>query len=224
MSLLALIPARIGSKGILKKNIKLLSGKPLIAWTIEAAKKTKYIDRIVVSTDDIEISNIAKNYGAEVSFIRPRKLATDKAASIDVVLHAIQNLPKFDWIVLLQPTSPLRTPSDIDGIFDFCLKNKAVSAVSVSESLSHPYWIFKKDKSSRLTPFISNRPKIFRRQDLPKTYTLNGSLYLAKVKWILKHKSFVKKETLGYVMTHENSLDIDTLEDWKWAEYLIKKN
>ena len=223
MRILCLIPARGGSKIILQKNIKLLSGKPLIAWTIDAAKKSKYIDQIVVSTDNIEVAEIAKKYGAKVPFLRPDELATDEALSIEVVLHALKQLPGFDWLLLLQPTSPLRTNSDIDGIIKFCKDHKSPSAVSICEVSKHPYWMYKKDDRFRLQSFISNCPKITRRQDLPKAYSLNGALYLAKTDWLLKKKSFIGKETLGFAMSLDKSVDLDTIEDWNWAEHLIKK-
>lgn len=223
MRILCLIPARGGSKEILRKNIKLLSGKPLIAWTINAAKQSKYIDEVVVSTDDIEIAEIAKQYGAKVPFLRPNELATDEASSIEVASHALKHLPGFDWLLLLQPTSPLRTASDIDDIIKFCKDNESPSAVSICEVSKHPYWTYQKDQQFRLQPFISSHPKITRRQDLPKAYSLNGALYLAKTDWLLKQKSFIGTETLGFAMSLEKSADLDTIEDWNWAEYLIKK-
>jgi CMP-N,N'-diacetyllegionaminic acid synthase len=223
MSLLCLIPARGGSKGIFRKNIKSLSGKPLIAWTIDAAKQSKYIDEVVVSTDDIEIAEIAKQYGAKVPFLRPNQLATDEALIIDVITHTLKQLPRFDWLLLLQPTSPLRTTSDIEGIIKFCKDNKSPSAASICEVSKHPYWMYQKDERFRLQPFIIGHPEITRRQELPKAYSLNGALYLAKIDWLLKQKSFIGKETLGFVMSLEKSADLDTIEDWNWAEYLIKK-
>ena len=223
MSLLAVIPARGGSKGILGKNIKLLSGKPLIAWTIDAAKQAQCIDRIIVSTDDPKIKEVAEKCGAEVPFLREAKFATDENSSIDLALDVAQKLPGFDWMLLLQPTSPLRTSSDIDDIFKFCQDHKVSSAVSVCESSEHPYWMYQKNESFSLHPFISDRPEITRRQDLPKAYCLNGALYLAKVDWLLKHHSFIGPQTLGFVMPRKRSIDLDTMEEWHWAEYLIKK-
>jgi len=224
MSLLALIPARGGSKGILKKNIKLLFGKPLIAWTIDAAKKAKCIDRIVVSTDDPEIAKVAKERGADVPFVRPAEYATDEAPSINLALHAIEQIQGFDWIMLLQPTSPLRNTSDIDNIFKFCQDHKSSSAVSVNEVSKHPYRMYQRDSFFNLKPFISNHPHVIRRQNLPSAYSLNGALYLARVDWLLKYKSFVRPDTLGYTMPIERSVDIDTEQDWNWAEYLMKKD
>ena len=223
MSVLAIIPARGGSKGILQKNIKLLSGKPLIAWSIETAKKAKCIDRLVVSTDSDAIAKIAIQYGAEVPFLRPPELATDNSPGIEPALHAVEHLPGFDWLLLLQPTSPLRTAMDIDSIYEFCNIKHASSAVSICEVKKHPYWIYKKDNSSYIQPFFNKHLEINRRQDLPKAYSLNGALYLIKVDQLIKNKSFINQETLGYLMNQERSTDIDTIEDWNWAEYLINQ-
>ena len=224
MSLLALIPARGGSKGILRKNIKTLFDKPLINWTINAAKQAKCIDRIIVSTDDLEIAEIAKKCGADVPFLRPSELAKDETPGIEPALHAIEKVPGFDWLILLQPTSPLRTASDIDGIFNFCQKNLASSAVSVTEVSKHPYLMYQMDKSLNLQPLISNRPEIIRRQDFPNVYSLNGALYLARVDWLLKHRSFIGVDTLGFTMPLERSLDLDTALDWSITEQILKMN
>jgi CMP-N-acetylneuraminic acid synthetase len=224
MSLLAVIPARGGSKGILGKNTKLLSGKALIAWTIDAAKQAKCIDRIIVSTDDSKIKKVAEQCGAEVPFLREAKFSTDESPTIDLILDVVQRLPGFDWLLLLQPTSPLRTSSDIENIFKFCQDHKASSAVSVCESTEHPYWTYQTNQSFFLQPFISDRPDIARRQDLPKVYRVNGALYLAKIDWLLKYHSFIGPKTLGFVMPQEKSVDLDLIQDWYWAEYLIKKN
>jgi CMP-N,N'-diacetyllegionaminic acid synthase len=220
--LLALIPARGGSKRILQKNIKLFFGKPLIAWTIEAAKQAKCIDRILVSTDDPEIAEISKKCGAEVPFLRPAELATDETPGIEPALHAIEQMPGFKWLLLLQPTSPLRTASDIDDIFKFCQDQGASSAVSICESDRHPDWVYRRDESFRLRPFISDRPEIASLEDHLKIYSLNGSLYLAKVDWLLEHRSFIAPDTIGFTMPLEKSVDIDTIQDWNWAEYLMK--
>lgn len=230
MSLLALVPARKGSKRIIKKNIKILCGKPLIAWTIEAAKKSKYINKIVVSTDDIKTAEIAKKYGAEVPFIRPAKISGDDAKSVDVVLHALSNLPKFDWLVLLQPTSPLRNPSDIDNIFEFCQKYKGHSAVSVykfdtqgedrTQCLNFTYTINKKFKLSLkpITYFNQNS-----KADLSNVCKLNGAIYLAKMSWFKKYKKFIDKDTIGFEMPKTRSLDIDTINDWNLAAKKVEE-
>lgn len=223
MTLLALIPARGGSKGIPRKNIKLLGGKPLIAWTIDAAKQARCIDRIVVSTEDEDIAKVALECGADVPFLRPPELAADDTPGIAPVLHALEQLPMFDWVLLLQPTSPLRSVADIEGIVNFCLERGASSAVSICEVSKHPYWMYQRDQSDRLQPLLSNRPEIPRRQDLPPVYTLNGALYLARTDWLQDRKSFIDSETLGYVMPNERSVDIDTLQDWMWLEFFLAR-
>jgi len=145
MSLLAIIPARGGSKGIPRKNIKSLSGRPLIGWTIDVAKQASCVDRIVVTTDDERIAAVARGLGAEVPFMRPAELATDETPGIAPVLHAIEQLPRHEWILLLQPTSPLRTHADIEAIWQLCQSSAAPSAVSITEVSKHPYWMYAQD-------------------------------------------------------------------------------
>ena len=222
MNLLALIPARGASKRIPRKNIKLLNGKPLIGWTIDAALKTSSIKRVVVSTDDEEIASIAKTLGADVPFMRPNKIAEDSSPGIDTALHAIEQLSEFDWLILLQPTSPLRTAADIDGIVRFCLEQNSPSAVSISQVHKHPHWMYQRTESKKLQPIIFNTMNISRQQDITKAYVLNGALYLARIDWLKEQQSFVGQETLGYIMSPESSVDIDTQMDWQWVEFLIK--
>ena len=223
MSVLAIIPARSGSKEIVQKNIKLLSGKPLIAWTIEAAKRAKSIDKIIVSTDSDIIAKTAKQYGADVPFLRPSELSQDESTTVDTILHALDQLPNYDWVLLLQPTSPLRTASDIDSFLNFCQNHKFNSTASICKVNKHPYWMYTRNDFFELQPFVKERIETTRRQDLPSTYSLNGALYLVKVDWFLKHKSFINEETKGYLMSPEKSVDIDNIEDWNWAEYLINQ-
>ena len=222
MSLLAIIPARGGSKGIPRKNIKKLCGKPLIAWSIEAAQKSKYIDQIIISTEDQEIADVARSYGAEVPFMRPHTLAQDDTPGIAPVLHALEKFPRIEQILLLQPTSPLRTADDIDGIVNKCKERQTPAAVSVYESSKHPNWMFFCGEDEILSPFTDD-PISTRRQDLPKVFALNGALYLAKAQWLMQTESFISPETLGYVMPPERSADIDILLDWEWVEFLMKK-
>lgn len=146
MNLLTCIPARGGSKGIPRKNIRPLAGKPLIGWTIDAAKQAACVNRIVVSTEDEEIATVARALGAEVPFMRPEELAADDTPGIEPVLHAIAQLPGFDWLLLLQPTSPLRTAADIEGIVDFCHSQQAPAAVSICEVAKHPYWMYQRNR------------------------------------------------------------------------------
>jgi CMP-N,N'-diacetyllegionaminic acid synthase len=222
VSLLTIIPARGGSKGIHRKNIKPLMGKPLLGWSIDAAKQASCVDRLIVSTEDDEIASVARGLGADVPFMRPDGLATDETPGIAPVLHAIEQLPEYDWVLLLQPTSPLRTAEDIDGIWQFCQERGAPSAVSVCEVGKHPYWMYKCDAAQRLEPFIKERPDVTRRQDLPVAYALNGALYLARTEWLLKQVSFIGPETLGYIMLSERSVDLDTPQDWRIAELLMR--
>jgi N-acylneuraminate cytidylyltransferase len=140
---------------------------------------------------------------------------------IEPVLHAISLLSHFDWILLLQPTSPLRTAQDIDAIAELAESRNAPAAVSVCEASSNPYWTYLVDTTDHLTPLVS-APLPARRQELPAAYALNGALYLAKRDWLLENRTFVTAETLGYVMPLERSVDIDTPLDWKWAEFLME--
>ena len=224
MKVLALISARGGSKGISRKNIKPLAGKPLIAWTIEAARQAHGIDRLIVSTEDEEIAEVARQYGAEVPFMRPASLAADDTPGIAPVLHAMAQLPGFDWILVLQPTSPLRSPADIEGILERCRSSGASSAVSVCEVSKHPYWMYECDAAGQLQPLIAGHPKITRRQELPSAYALNGALYLARTDWLIERKAFVGPDTLGFIMPDDRSADLDTLQDWHWVEYLIERH
>ena len=216
---LALIPARGGSKGVPQKNIRKVAGRPLIAWTIVEAKKSKYIDSLVLSSDDEVISKIAKDWGCDVPFIRPSEFARDETPGIDVVLHALEKLPEYDYLILLQPTTPLRTVQDIDGCFEFFIKQNANVCVSVSEVSKTPYWMYTLNEENHMKPILdSNFP---RRQDFPKVYSLNGVLYIADTKWLMEHRAFVTKETFAYKMCSSRSLDIDTEWDMKLCEYIL---
>lgn len=220
---LFIIPARGGSKGVLRKNIRDLAGKPLIAWTIEEAKKSKFADRIILSSEDAEIIQVAKHYGCEVPFIRPKELAQDCTPGIDIVLHAIEQCPGYEYVVLLQPTSPLRTVDDIDGCIQFFLDNHADSSVTLKEVDESPYWMYTKNDEGQLTNLIKQDLLITRRQDLPKVYALNGAVYVAKTEFIKTHKSFLTESTSGYVMPKERSYDIDTMKDFRICEEILNK-
>jgi len=221
MSILAIIPARGCSKGIPRKNVRELCGKPLIAWSIEAAKNSKNIDRLVVSTEDEEIAHIARSYGADVPFVRPAKLAEDETSGMAPVLHALEQLPGYEWVLLLQPTSPLRTTEDIDGIIEFCHNRKAPAAVSVCETSKHPQWMYHISKNGYLQPFV-NAPLISRRQELSQVFAINGALYIAETGWFNREQNFLSDETLGYIMPPERSADIDNPLDWQWVEFLTR--
>lgn len=210
---LALIPARGGSKGLPRKNVLQLGGKPLIAWTIEAALESKSVDQVVLSSDDDEIIETAKMLGCSVPFRRPDDLGTDLASSIDVVLHALDQLPGFDYVILLQPTSPLRTSSDIDSAFDLLQGSSSSSCVSVCETEQSPYWMYRLTNNNQLRNVLPEVPAISRRQDLPTTYVLNGAIYIAQVNWLRKEKTWIHHDTIAYVMDRSSSIDIDTAEE-----------
>jgi N-acylneuraminate cytidylyltransferase/CMP-N,N'-diacetyllegionaminic acid synthase len=219
----ALIPARGGSKGIPRKNIKLFAGKPLIVWTIEAALRSSLLSAVVVSTDDPEIAEVARQAGAQVPFMRPSELALDQTPGLDPVLHALDQLPQYDSVLLLQPTSPLRTTEDIDACLRLAVQQHARSVVSVSEADTHPYWTYRLTKDQALSRFVEAEPEpIARRQDLPKAFALNGALYFADANWLRSSGRLVGTETLAYVMAKERSVDLDTPLDWKLAELLLK--
>ena len=219
---LGLILARGGSKGIPRKNLKLLAGKPLIAWTIEAALQSQQLSSIVVSTDDPEIAQVAQHWGADIPFLRPTELAQDDTPSIKPVLHALAELPHIDSVMLLQPTSPLRTATDIDMCIALAHEHNASSVVSVTESANHPYWTYQLDAECKLSKFL-DQPTVTRRQDLPLAYALNGALYFASASWLKRYKTFVTEETVAYVMPKERSVDLDTYLDWYFAEWLFQE-
>ena len=229
-NILGLIPARGNSKGLPRKNIKPLLGKPLIAWTIEQALASKYLDKVVVSTDDEKIAEISKKYGAEVPFIRPRELATDEAKGIDVILHAINWLKEndkqkqYDLIILLQPTSPLRTREDIDKAIEFLFLKEAKSIVSVCEVDQHPLWSNTLPEDGCMKNFIRQEIMNINRQKLPVFYRLNGAIYLAYCNYIKEQKSFFGKNTFAYIMPKSRSMDIDDEVDFKLAQILVKNN
>ncbi|MBU5253536.1 acylneuraminate cytidylyltransferase family protein [Lysinibacillus sp. JK80] len=218
---LAVIPARGGSKGVPGKNIRLLAGKPLIAWTIEAAKRSKYITTTIVSTDDEEISTVAIEYGAEVPFIRPAHLAEDDTPGVAPILHALEQCPDYDYVVVLQPTSPLRTAEDIDGTIEKMFKNDGDFCVSVAEASQSPYWMYTLNKDDVMQPLIDS-PLVVRRQELPKAYILNGAVYVAKVEELKKTESFITSETVAYEMPEERSFDIDVEKDFLVCENIMQ--
>ena len=229
-NILGLIPARGSSKGLPRKNIRLLLGKPLIAWTIEQALASKYLDRVVVSTEDKEISDISKKYGAEVPFMRPKELARDKAKGIDVVLHTMNWLKEnekqkqYDLIMLLQPTSPLRTKEDIDEVIEFLFLKEAKAIVSVCEVDHHPLWVNTLPENGCMKDFIRQEAFNKNRQELPIFCRLNGAIYLAYCNYIKEQESFFGEKTFAYIMPKERSVDIDDEVNFKLTEILIKND
>ncbi|MCX6163723.1 MAG: acylneuraminate cytidylyltransferase family protein [Ignavibacteriae bacterium] len=226
-SILALIPARSGSKGLPGKNIKVINGKPLIEWSIVCALKSKYIDKVIVSTDSKKIASISKKYKAEIPFIRPKKLSTDKASSMDVIFHCVNRLEQkkkyYDLIVLLEPTSPLRDTKDIDTAIEMLLKKRnAESIVGVCKVESaHPDFLIKLEKSF-LRPYKENKFKTIRRQDISDLYFFEGSLYISYIESLKKHKTFYHKNTLSYIVPKWKSFELDDITDFFIIEALLK--
>jgi CMP-N-acetylneuraminic acid synthetase len=218
--LLGLIPARGGSVGIPRKNIRLLGGKPLVAWSIEAARLTRYLDRVVVSTDDPEIAACARQYGAETPFARPAELATNTAQGVDVVLHALDEIPDADAVVLLQPTSPFRSVDDIDRAIELWDAGGA-TVVAVTEAAQSPYLMYRLAEGV-LVPILKERSDDTNRQRLPTTYVLNGAVYVADRAALLADRAFMTPATRPYVMPAERSVDLDDEADWKYAEFLLR--
>ncbi|WP_372738511.1 cytidylyltransferase domain-containing protein [Neptunomonas sp.] len=222
---LAIIPARGGSKGVPGKNIKELSGIPLIVWTIKAALNSKYINRVIVSTDCENIAKIASESGADIPFLRPAHLATDRSKSVDVIDHALIDLDQdYEFFVVLQPTSPFRDSVDIDNALDLALKTSEGSVVSVCESNKSPYWMYNVDDNGNMNSIITSNEFPSRRQDSPVVYQLNGAIYIAKVKNFITDKTLVNIHTKAYKMCEVRSLDIDTEVDFLVAEYHVKKS
>ena len=219
--MLGVIPARGGSKGVPGKNIRLVAGKPLIAWTIEAAQSSKSLDHVVLTSDDREIIDVAKKYNCNAPFVRDSHLAIDTTPTVDVVLDALDRCPGYEWVVLLQPTSPLRTAQDIDQAVEQCIALNAPSCVSVCLAQESPYWMFTLNQDQNLAPLLPN-VAVTRRQDLPPVYSLNGAIYVAKSEWLRQKRTFLTPDTVAYEMPVERSLDIDTETDFFQLKYLLE--
>lgn len=223
--ILAIIPARGGSKGIRKKNIQKLLGKPLISYTITAAKNTKSINKIIVSTNDNEIKKISQNIGAEVPFLRPKQISKDTSSTIEVIKHALKFLEetqsyKPDIIVLLQPTSPLRTSQLITKTINTLKKSKATSVTTVSKITKHPYasfWL----KNDFLKPFKENSTKYSRRQDFPDLFFPTGAVYSFWYDTLKKFNSIYGPKIKPIIVDDDN-IDIDTLQDLFFTEMILK--
>ena len=223
---MAIIPARGGSKGIKNKNILDLCGKPLISYTIQAALESKYIDKVIVSTDSQEIADVAIKYGAEVPFLRPGELASDTSKTIDAVMHAVGELEKrkeqYDILILLQATQPLRTADDIDSAIELFIKNKGQSLVSVSPVEDNPILIRTIDNLGRMNSILPMKSTC-RRQDMPLYYRVNGCIYINLISELDLNTSF-NDNKIPYIMPKERSVDIDEIKDLLIAQYYISRN
>ncbi|MDN3454376.1 MULTISPECIES: pseudaminic acid cytidylyltransferase [unclassified Psychrobacter] len=224
---IAIIPARGGSKRLPGKNIKLLGGKPLIAWTIEAAIKSNVFDHVFVSTDSEEIARVSRDYGAKVPYLRPAELASDTATTNDVITHLVdwlgkKNLMPVSIICVLQPTSPFRNASHIIEAFEENKQKSAKAIVSVCE-LEHPLQLCNQlGSDGSMVSFIQYKD-IKRTQDYKPTYRLNGALYIFDREYVGRMSELYSMGTFAYIMDSKSSIDIDTLEDFEYAEFLLSR-
>ncbi len=226
--MLAIIPARGGSKGLPRKNLKILNGVPLICHSIKSALASKSIDRVIVSTDDEEIANISKRCGAEVPFMRPVLLAGDESMVMDTYLHVIDELNKIEnksigEFVALLPTVPLRLPTDIDEAVNIFKLNKADSVISVVRSPIPIHWYRKISKDGILGDYLPEFNATKNRQDFEKTYVPNGAIYVFRAEVLRNTRKYYTDKTYPYIMPRDRSADIDNILDFEWAEYLFKK-
>ena len=222
--MIAIIPAKKNSKRLPNKNIKILNKKPLIAYSIEAALKSKLITRVIVSTDSVKILNIAKKYGAEVPFLRPKKLCASKSSLKDVCKHAVKFIEikeniKIKEVMALQPTSPLRTSSDIDNSIKIFKRKKADFLTSTSKTKPIEWNCYIRKNSSL---FSVTKEKILSSQESRQTLILNGAIYIYS-KNFLCNKNFFTKKTYTYIMPTNRSIDIDVLDEFKYAEFVLSK-
>lgn len=220
---LAVVPARGGSKGLRRKNIRDLGGRPLIAWTLDAAYGAALVDEVIVSSDDDEILGVAKEWGATKVTKRPSGLATDSSRTIEVLHHILENIEgAFDYVVQLQPTSPFRTSDDIDSAVRLCARRQSSACVSVCATEKSPYWMYSLSEEGRMAPLLGSAQGVSRRQDAETFYQLNGAIYVARVGWVRDRASFLADETVAYVMPRRRSIDIDTEDDLVHAQAMLE--
>lgn len=221
-SVLGVIPARAGSKGVPRKNARTLCGKPLLGWTIDAARGAACLDRVVLSSDDDEIMDLGRSLGCEVPHRRPAHLASDTAMVVDVVLNLLDTMrERFDFVVLLQPTSPLREARDIDGAAAACFAAGAPACASVVAAEQSPYLMYRLEAAGRMVPVLGEGTSS-RRQDLPQIYALNGAVYVTESERLRAERKFVGANAVGYEMPRERSIDIDSELDFALAGLLLE--
>jgi CMP-N-acetylneuraminic acid synthetase len=224
LKILSIIPARAGSKGLPGKNIMDLAGNPLISYTIEASLKSKFITKTIVSSDSDEILEIAKKYGSDI-LKRPHELAQDTTASEPVISHVlenIENIEEYEYIVLLQPTSPLRDENDIDKAFNELFQEKATSLISTVAIDNKILKAFMHDENGFLKGVSNNSFPFMRRQDLPSVFLPNGAIYICDIKEFQTTKKLFTEKTISYLMSDKSSIDVDTLEDLIKIKKLIE--
>lgn len=228
MNVLSIIPARGGSKGIPKKNISIIGGRPLIAFTIQSSLKSRHINRTIVSSDDLKTLTVAKKYGAEV-VKRPSKISRDDSPYQLLIIHSLEHLRKKfgyspDVIVYLQPTSPLRTSSDIDLALDLMISKRAQAVISVYPLDKKFFKTMRADNHGYLKGVANDIYPFANRQDLPDIFMPNGAIYIIKTGIFLKRKQLFAPRTIPYVMSAENSIDIDTLKDLRRVGRILGKD
>ena len=226
--MLAIIPARGGSKGLPGKNLRNLAGKPLICHTISAALKAKSINRVIVSTDDVNIASIAKGCGAEVPFMRPNELASDNSLVIDSYLYMIDHLSsegniKIDSFIALLPTAPLRLAFDIDGAIEVFNTKEADSVISITDAEVPVEWYKRINKNGILEDYLTNANIMKNRQEFDASYIPNGAIYIFNVDKLRSLRTYYMDKTFPYIMSRAHSVDIDEVLDFYWAEFLINK-
>lgn len=223
---LVIIPARGGSKGLPGKNTRVLGDKPLIAWSVEAAKKSKYIDRCIISTDSDEIAGVAAQFGADVPFKRPAELATDSAKMVDVLHHAMNFIEEqegvYDYLVLLQPTSPFRSETHVDESIELLMAKKGKVVLGVVEAEHSPLLCGNLPPDGNMGDFYDKRWQNLNRQDMKKFYRVNGAIYVVDWDFWKQKQSWIEKDTFAYVMDRKFSVDIDTVEDFLMAEAYLQ--
>lgn len=224
---LGLVTARAGSKGVPGKNVAPVAGRPLLAWTLAAARAAPGIDRLIVSTDGEEIAAVARRWGGEVPFLRPAALARDDTPGIDPVLHAVDWLAEHEGyrpelVLLLQPTSPLRTAADVEAALALRTAKGADAVVAVTPVAHHPYWTHRLAPDGQLHDFLTVDGVPDRRQDLPPAYAVNGALYLVRREVLLRERTLCPQRTFALVMPPERSLDVDTLWDLRLADLILR--
>ena len=227
MNIVAIIPARSGSKGIPNKNLKDVGGKPLICWSIEAAIQSKYINKIVVTSDGDDILEISSKYEEVTALKRPERLAQDNTPTTPVVTHALESLAidqdTFEYLILLQPTSPLRTATDSDLAFEAMNTSDANALISVVAPEHHPLKCFKANENGYIEGLVNNEYPFTPRQELPKVFQPNGAIYIIKIDEFLNRETFFTDKTIAFEMSASKSIDVDTIEDIKKIERIHGK-
>ncbi len=228
LDVIAIIPARGGSKGLPQKNVLNLNGKPLIAYTIEAALRAEQIERVIVTTDDMNIAKIAKEYGAEVPFIRPEYLASDMASAVDVYIHAVEFLMQegieIEKFMVLLPTAPLRTERHINSAMELFEKEKAETLISMKEAETPVTWYYKMDATKRVENAGYGEGDAIANRQMNKTlYVPNGAIYILDYHLLKEKRTYYSMNTVAYIMSAKDSIDIDTKLDFEFAEYIMSK-